>query len=373
MKRTISQFLMSVATVILTTIYVSGIAFAGNYTITPAKSAYDPSNSESRFGYYLSADPSDVLEYEVTIKNLEGTPVDVKVVPVDAFHDDGGAFILASPNAEQVGIGSWVEMEEQYFTLGPKQSLDIPFKINVPTQISPGTYFGGMMIGESAPPSEFKQSGTEVKSFVGVRMFLDVSGEEVVDFKWDKFGHHVEEEASIFTYKLSNNGNIMMKANVDLTINSLFGGEVFTHSTAQDAFPGKETEYSIKWDERPTFGFFTAKSVINYDKTDIFGKGTDEGKGGTLEKSTTFYIIPVLYLSIIGGILLLLILLIIWKIVSMKKFKAQLVPRKVKKGDTLFELAAKGNVSWKKLAKANKIKAPYVLVSGQTILVPKKK
>lgn len=346
------------------------MAFAGEYTITPAKSALDPSNPESRFGYYLSADPAQVLESEVTLKNLGKETINVKLIPVDAFHDDKGAFILASPTAKQVGIGSWISIEKDLYTLTAKQSIDVPFKISVPGQIAPGTYFGGLMIGETASAAPLQETGVEVKSFVGVRMFLDVSGEEVIKFNWNKFDHEVEDTASIFKYKFSNDGNVMLKANIDLKVSDLLGNEVFSHQTSADAFPGKETEYSVKWAKRPLVGFFKAKSVVNYAKTDIFGKIDGESNGAELSESTAFYILPTLYLSLIVGLIGFLILFLVWRALSMRNFKKQLKEYKVKKGDTLFELAQKGNVSWKKLAKVNKVKAPYVISSGQTILIP---
>lgn len=368
------KFLSILLITIITSLLLPAITVAGDYSISPAKSAYTSDNPESRFAYYLSADPAEVLKSVVNIKNTGNKTINVKIVPVDAFHDIGNSFILASPGAEQIGIGAWTKLEEDSFKLGPKQNLDVPFEITIPTQIAPGTYFGGMMIGAiSSDETQQGENGVSVKSFVGVKIFLDISGEEVIKFKWNKFSHNVNNDTSSFVYEFTNDGNVMLKANLDLKINNLFGGEVFTDEMSTDAFPGKETSYSIKWKDRPAFGFFTAKSTLNYSKTDIFGKAKDDTEPVELTKSTTFYIIPVLYLSIILGVLILLIIFITSKIVSMRNFKRQLKEYKVKKGDTLFELATKGNVSWEKLAKANKIKPPYMLIPGQTILIKSSK
>lgn len=45
---------------------------------------------------------------------------------------------------------------------------------------------------------------------------------------------------------------------------------------------------------------------------------------------------------------------------------------KVKKGDTLFNLSQKYNVSWQTLAELNNLAEPYVLKIGQELKIPKK-
>jgi LysM repeat protein len=42
----------------------------------------------------------------------------------------------------------------------------------------------------------------------------------------------------------------------------------------------------------------------------------------------------------------------------------------VKSGDTLSGIAAKYDVTWQEIAKANKIKSPYVIVRGQVLVIP---
>ena len=43
----------------------------------------------------------------------------------------------------------------------------------------------------------------------------------------------------------------------------------------------------------------------------------------------------------------------------------------VQKGDTLFNISQKFNISWNTLAALNNLKSPYYLKPGQTIKVPK--
>lgn len=43
----------------------------------------------------------------------------------------------------------------------------------------------------------------------------------------------------------------------------------------------------------------------------------------------------------------------------------------VQKGDTLFNIAQKFNISWTTLATLNNLKSPFYLKPGQTLKVPK--
>jgi LysM repeat protein len=45
----------------------------------------------------------------------------------------------------------------------------------------------------------------------------------------------------------------------------------------------------------------------------------------------------------------------------------------VKTGDTIINIAKAKNISWKTLAKVNKLKAPYEVTPDQKILIPKSK
>lgn len=51
--------------------------------------------------------------------------------------------------------------------------------------------------------------------------------------------------------------------------------------------------------------------------------------------------------------------------------KPEFVDYKVEKGDTLFNLSQKYNISWVTLANLNNLKSPFTLKPGQTIQIPK--
>lgn len=57
--------------------------------------------------------------------------------------------------------------------------------------------------------------------------------------------------------------------------------------------------------------------------------------------------------------------------VDIKDIQLQLLEYEVQKGDTLFNLSQKYNVSWVTLANLNNLKSPFTLKPGQVIQIPK--
>ncbi|HEY0965267.1 MAG TPA: LysM peptidoglycan-binding domain-containing protein, partial [Candidatus Saccharimonadales bacterium] len=130
-------------------------------------------------------------------------------------------------------------------------------------------------------------------------------------------------------------------------------------------------------DKSPFFGgWYTADAFISYDKN-AAKWGTQSA--GSLEyiwaKSQVVFIMPQpLALLIFAITLLVLGWGIAYLIVHYRRTKQILATwrrYRVKDGDTLEYLAQATGTSWKRIAKVNGIKAPYVLNAGTIIRLPK--
>jgi LysM repeat protein len=51
--------------------------------------------------------------------------------------------------------------------------------------------------------------------------------------------------------------------------------------------------------------------------------------------------------------------------------EVQFIEYKIQKGDTLFNVAQKYNISWTTLATLNNLKSPFTLKPGETLRIPK--
>ena len=84
------------------------------------------------------------------------------------------------------------------------------------------------------------------------------------------------------------------------------------------------------------------------------------------------WIIPWKEVAVAGAVLLLIFAGIFsWKLYRKKKYGGVgWVEYAVQEGDDINKLAGKFNIDWKVLVKTNKLKAPYLLEAGKTILAP---
>ena len=91
-------------------------------------------------------------------------------------------------------------------------------------------------------------------------------------------------------------------------------------------------------------------------------------------KSRAFFLFPSPLKILIELIILAFFMASVWLSVKYYKFRRTVkltwVDYKIKKSDTLIDLAEKRSVSWRVLAQVNRIKPPFTVEKGKVIKVP---
>ena len=200
-----------------------------------------------------------------------------------------------------------------------------------------------------------------------------------MDFSWTGYEHSVNDNGQHYlTYTLENDGNVTVASNATVTLESIFSSE--TIETSLNATPGNSSiePTILLWEEAPPIiGYFKATTQIEYEKSLLLSQLSGDDQEGsekeTLEKTITFIIIPVKEL-LVSFILFLIVFAILYgrerkKETLVKNCKRVIVSR----DESVLELAKTNNVDWKLLAKINKIKAPYEIPKGTTVLIPPSK
>ena len=376
-------FLLSLS-VCISLLWVN-VAFA-LFTITPGPAYSAEFGRSGEFKYQV--EPGETVDLDLMVKNRGDESVTLEFRAADAFREPGGAFVLRGYPAKQMGFGTWVDVEKTVedlsltgaeindngsFTLGPREQFVLPARFTVPENVAPGPYFGSFLVAAAPDETTLEASGSKIKTAVGVRVNINVVGEEIYDIGWTEFSQFISEEGiRAFGFQYSNDGNMVVDMNIDFSIKSLFGNTVFEADKKMQVVPEIGGEINIEWLELPYIGFFKVKADSSYTKSDLFGGVDDSQEPVDLgSKELSVLIVPWLHVGIFMLFVLCVLFFVMRRHKHHKEFVATLVQYKVKKGDTLFELASKRGVDWKLLAKVNKIKAPYPLLSGQTILLPK--
>lgn len=375
--------------------------------------------------------PGEEKKGAILVENFDTEPVSLNLYGADGTQSDQGTFALTSTTAGQRHVGTWIKISKPDITLESREKKEIPFTIKLPKDVTPGTYSGGIaaessgIAAESGGPSSDGANGNAVSisaRFV-VKIFVKVPGEKIHKFEWTDFsyiaGVRNDGIVSLPSFKLSykNLGNTLIKTEQKISINgfpglpktidvgqlepimnpkaelndpdktngngNLNGLKAYVNSGALVFTPqpaivlqNSQTVIPVKWPNPPEMGVYKATATVTFYEYDIITGKTLNPQ--TLTRTISFSIpVKLNTLPGISLVLFLILLIVAYEYVSYRRCiiinainESGLYT--VKPNETLIQIAEDNQISWKILAKINKIKPPYTIKSGQKILVPLK-
>ncbi|MBI5037580.1 MAG: hypothetical protein HZC01_02670 [Candidatus Kerfeldbacteria bacterium] len=293
----------------------------------------------SQLNLEINADPGETIEQVVQV--YDDSKSGVTVFPwVYNFTQDpsreGSALILTDPK-DLKPDRAWIQYDQALVALPADGTLvDFPYRIVVPEDAEPGTHLISLVFRTRAP-QDAEEEGTEViiGANVALDIFLKVSGVTIdtidADFQVGHFANtdpqtSLAERKKTFTPKtfftkppvdflleVVNQGNTHQKPDGNIKIiNDLIGGEPEQYAINQDGkivLPGTSRLY-----ETPRFGQGFMFGKYRAQLTLLYGNPLKP-----LNKEVSFWIVPVLEISIALGILLLLIVSVIFYIIWRRK------------------------------------------------------
>ncbi|HCW32640.1 MAG: hypothetical protein UT36_C0001G0202 [Candidatus Peregrinibacteria bacterium GW2011_GWF2_39_17] len=363
-------------------IFILGIALilGSRWVVLPAGAQekmfimpIDP--AQSWFVYNL--DPGKVLNDKVLITNNSDKIQKVKIIPVDAEATSSGLFALKSKQSAQIGVGGWITINDPIFSLGPKEHKTCLFTINIPKDTPPGDYAGGLIVipyDDEVNVEDTSKKGTGISTVinVGVRVYVNVSGQVNIDFKWDDFSQQFnDKDQSLFMFNFSNNGNVAIEAKGEMQLQSLFFKPTSIPIDLGVVYSGKSTNPKVTWKSPFPFGRVTATTSIHYTRANVFGALEDNSdQGGDLEKILSFWIIPYKEVGVSFLVFFMIFGILAYRyqrsMALLKNCKPYISPIE----ESITSIAQKYGISWKVLAKINKIKFPFIVHENQSILIP---
>ncbi|MBT5338528.1 DUF916 domain-containing protein, partial [Candidatus Falkowbacteria bacterium] len=316
----------------------------------------------------IEGEPGEVIEEGFRVTNTNNEVQTVGIYTVDAYSNAQGQYVLSSFLDEQIAVGTWIELDDLEMTVLAQETVNSTFRLTIPETATPGYYVGAVLV--STPGSEIETmggSGAVNIAAIGMRTYVNVVGDRIVDFSWDSEEHQVVgEDSHVITLSLANNGNVIMSPSGTITIKPLIGEEQVLDIEISPLMPTQSGEYNIYWDEAPIIGFFKATIEVAVSEFDITGMSSNSGSiGETEQREISFWIIPVK--EIAGAII---VFIIVFTVLFLRRHRYQKL-LKIWKSKTIMQdsslpiVAQKWGVNWKLLAKVNKIKSPYVVIKGQ--------
>lgn len=334
--------------------------------------------------FVFTKNPGETVEDIATIKNFGDEPAMVDIYPVDAATSESGSFILKFTHDDQEGVGEWTTVANSPIEVKPGERIDVPFTINIPTELPPGQYIGGIVIeyGPSKPAgadlscdaATCGQGVVSVKTRIGSRIYLNIPGKTEERIALKDFSYYTSIAGQPrFKFVIENNGNVTYQPMAEITIRD-GSGKIYDSFTKQLGFsmPGTTVEPVVNWEKtRPLMANFTATAKVTFPKR--FAIAGEPLHGAAMTKTVNFWIIPWGHIFYFTVFVVIAAMICFLHVMRVRKALANSVSYEVMEGEDIVSLAHKLNVRWKAIARLNGLKAPYTLRKGTMILIPKSK
>ncbi|MEU5722774.1 DUF916 domain-containing protein [Micromonospora sp. NPDC047738] len=181
-----------------------------------------------RQNYTYTLNPGGQLKDALVVVNHGATPLNLAVYAADGFTTKEGQLDLVTQDAKSTGIGAWVHTDRPDVTVGPGQSVEVPFQLTLPDNAAPGDYLGGVV---TSLTQASKADGTNVARRVGIRIRLRVGGAlkpslsvEDLQVRYSGTPNPFGKGDAAVTYTIRNTGNAIVTARQAVSISGPFGG-----------------------------------------------------------------------------------------------------------------------------------------------------
>lgn len=134
-----------------------------------------PDGPGERAAFEHIVDPGAVVSDVVAVSNYTEQPLTLALYASDAVRNTQGGFDLLPAAEAPTGVGSWVDLGEASVTIPARSRVDVPFRIAVPADATPGDHAGGIVAGLTTHAAT-GEGQVAVDRRVGARIYLRVTG-----------------------------------------------------------------------------------------------------------------------------------------------------------------------------------------------------
>ncbi|MES2986175.1 MAG: DUF916 domain-containing protein [Patescibacteria group bacterium] len=372
-KIPVKIFFIALTLVYTSVPYASQAVEYGGFGGKPAYPREDNSRTESIFIHTLA--PGAVQKDGVLVVNNSTTPKTVIIYGADSTPSTGGAFACKQFSEEKKDVGTWIQLAKSEITLQPGTNQIVPFTISVPENVGVGEHNGCILIQEKKAKVE-GQAGASISIRTGLRVAIKVPGEIVR--KLEVVGFTVDSDKGNFLLKpaVKNTGNVSIDANIIVETKNIFGSVIFSHDGQYPILRGETSDWNFELKKPFWGGLYHSSFVVEYDESveaDV-GVKTDKTLVRVEGDPTWFFSFPTFSALVIEILILLALVSGVFFLKLSKKRKKWIkktwVWYEISAGDDIQTLSKHFDVSWKLLAKVNKLQPPYALKQGNKIKVP---
>lgn len=375
--RRIRSILAIVATLGVSLLFFTNAAYAsssGGIGGRPANPIPDNPRSQSIFIYTI--DVNQAKNDQVLISNNSDQTRTISFYSVDGVATNTGAYTCKQKSEASTDAGGWVNLAKNQITLSPGSSEKVNFTVKVPSNASVGEHSACIVFQDDK--DEGQETGNiRLRTRQAIRMAVTVPGELERKITISSFSVANNNQIQQYSLSLQNSGNVSADVNTSVKLKNIFGGTEYQGGGQYPVMRDQKLDLVFDNTEMPFWGgWYTAQAEATYDKrAGSFGVSDAKNDLITIQSQQIIvFIMPSLWAMLIY-ILIIVIVVGILIYLYMRKHLAKRRSQTWQKytvvsGDTIQSIADSVGMEWKKLAKVNKLKAPYILTINQIVLIP---
>lgn len=262
--------------------------------VEPAPFSVQPTGPDGPGGrdyFVYTLDPGETFGDTVAVSNLGERPINFVIYATDAFtvRDEGG-FTAARDGEPSTGVGAWITLAAQTYTVEPGTRIDVPFSITVPEDAEPGDHAGAILatdadLGSIDPDST--DPNLVIRQRVGARVYVRVGGPVTPGLRIDRLD--VEHTTPSFAvpllseggqatvhWEVSNSGNVRLAPTATIVVKGLFGRTVkrLPAEEVPELLPGSNFVRTTTITGLPVMERLTVELTISSDEVDVVGSSS---------------------------------------------------------------------------------------------------
>ncbi|HWT39843.1 MAG TPA: hypothetical protein VN081_01025 [Dongiaceae bacterium] len=165
-----------------------------------------------------------------------------------------GNFTADKPNADAY---TWIQFEKTTYHAEPRQTITIPYTINVKKDASPGGHYGAIF-AEIQPESSGAGATISIHRRVGTLIYATVAGDVHLSgqastpvINWFQTQPPITATSSV-----QNTGNSDFLASVTYTVKNIFGSVKYTAQNDYEVLPQTTRDIPLSWSGASWFGLY---------------------------------------------------------------------------------------------------------------------
>ncbi|MFI6986616.1 WxL protein peptidoglycan domain-containing protein [Embleya sp. NPDC050154] len=233
--------------------------------------------------FVLTAGPGQTLVDVVGVSNFGDKPLTLRVYATDAVLAADGGMTLLTAAERPKDVGAWIGFDAETYTIAPGKRADIPFRLTVPADASPGDHTGAIVASIKAEATGPGQQRFDVDRRVGARVYLRVDGPAVPRLAIEDLRLSYDNPIAmsgggeaIVRYRVRNTGNVRTSASAETTVTGLGGWRLGGPARAAlpELLPGATHEVVQRFTGVFPAGRLTADVTVTGNPATVTAKST---------------------------------------------------------------------------------------------------